>query len=78
MEKLPAWTHRFVLPLVVSGLMATMVLAVSTYRVAGFSGLEEHWFSFWLVTWVIAFPTLVIILPLVNKIVSLVVEKPSV
>ena len=78
MKKLPAWTHRFVLPLVVSGLITAIVCDVSIYRVAGFSGLEEHWFSSWLVTWVIVFPTLVIILPLVNKIVSLVVEKPSV
>ena len=77
MRKLPARTHRFVLPFVMTGLMTSVVCAVSTYRVAGVVGLQEKWFSTWLITWAIAFPTLVIILPLVNRIVSLIVEKPG-
>ncbi len=77
MKKLPAWTHRYVLPLVMTGLMTAIVCAISTYRVAGVVGLEEKWFSTWLITWVIAFPTLVLIMPLVQLIVSYIVEAPG-
>jgi hypothetical protein len=77
MKKLPARMYQYVLPFVMTGLLTSVVCAVSPFRVAGLIGLEEKWFSIWLITWAIAFPTLVIIMPLVKLIVSSIVEVPG-
>ncbi len=76
-KKLPARYAGIVMPFVLSILMTFVVSLVATLRtiglVPGFGGL---WMSAWALSWVIAFPTLLLVLPLVRKIVGLVVHQP--
>lgn len=76
MKKLPAWTHRFVMPFILTLLMTACVSLIATIRVAGFGGVAEHWLDSWLWSWVIAYPVILVIFPIVRWMVSRVVEEP--
>lgn len=77
MKKLPASTHRFVMPFFLTLLMTACVSFIATVRVAGFGGLAEYWLGAWLWSWAIAYPAILIIFPIVRWIVSKVVEQPD-
>ena len=77
MHKLAAKWHPYAMALVMTCIMTAVVCAVSTFRVAGVAGLHDKWLTAWLISWAVAFPTLVIIMPLVRFIVSKVVEVPG-
>jgi energy-converting hydrogenase Eha subunit A len=76
MKKLPAKAHGIVMPFILTMLMTAIVSGISTFRVVGLSGLASHWPSNWLWSWGVAFPVLLVVMPLVRKIVSLLVEDP--
>jgi hypothetical protein len=65
------------MPLILSVLMSGIVSFVATLKSIGmppdFLGI---WLGAWQVSWLIAFPTLLIVLPFVRRIVALVVEQP--
>ncbi|MPS98851.1 MAG: DUF2798 domain-containing protein [Pseudomonas sp.] len=66
--KLPAAYGALVMPLLLSILMTFVVSAVSTLRSIGLApGFFYIWFSAWALSWVIAFPTLLFVLPLVRR-----------
>lgn len=77
-RKLPARYGSFVMPLVLSILMTFVVSCIATERSLGF-GPEflATWPVAWGLSWIVAFPTLLLVLPLVRRIVALVVESPS-
>lgn len=73
--KLPASYNAVAVPLVLSVLMSGIVSCISTIKTVGLaSDLLGRWLGAWGVSWVIAFPTLLILLPLVRKVVGLVVQ----
>lgn len=78
MAKLPARFNTVALPLVLSGLMSLIVSGVSTWRAVGvpanFLGL---WLNAWAWSWLIAFPAVMVVLPIARRIVARVVEQPS-
>ena len=76
MKKLPAWTHHFVLPLLITLFMSAIVSFIATIRAVGFDGLSEVWFSAWLWSWAVAYPALQIVMPIAQKLVTYIVEKP--
>lgn len=56
------------MPLLLSVLMTFVVSAVTTLRSIGLApGFLHIWLSAWALSWVIAFPTLLLALPLVRK-----------
>ena len=60
--------------LIVSGLMSFVVSGVSTYASLG----EIHsgiWISNWLKSWAVAFPTILIVAPLVRNMLGKLVAK---
>lgn len=65
------------MPLFLSLFMTCVVSLVSTLRGIG---LAEHflsiWLSAWALSWLVAFPTLLMVLPLVRRLTTLVVETP--
>lgn len=67
-RKLPARCARWLMPLLLSVLMTCVVSMISTLRSAG---LHPHpgwlWLSAWALSWLIAFPTLLVMLPLVRR-----------
>lgn len=75
--KLPAHYTAVVMPLVLSVLMTFVVSAISTFRSLGPTpAFLATWPSAWAISWLVAFPTLLAVLPLVRKIVALAVEQP--
>ncbi len=77
-RKLPPSAATFVMPLILSILMTCIVSAVSTLRNIGLvEGVAGHWLQAWGLSWLIAFPTLLLVLPLVRRIVGLLVQTPA-
>lgn len=77
-RKLPPSAAAFVMPLILSILMTCVVSAVSTLRNIGLvEGVAGHWLQAWGLSWLIAFPTLLLVLPLVRRIVGLLVQVPA-
>ncbi len=76
-KKLPKKMGSLLMPFIVSGLMTLIVAGVSTAFSLGLSApnLFEMWSGAWMISWIIAFPSLIFILPLAKKVVSLVVEE---
>lgn len=75
--KLPARYAALVMPLVLSVLMTFVVSAISTLKSLGATpAFLATWPSAWALSWLVAFPTLLLVLPLVRRIVALVVEAP--
>jgi hypothetical protein len=76
--KLPARYAAIVTPLVLSVLMTFVVSAISTLRSLGPTpAFMATWPAAWAISWLVAFPTLLAVLPLVRRIVALAVEAPS-
>lgn len=74
-RKLPARYARFVMPLVLSIIMTFIISGVSTLRGVGLTpDFLRLWMQAWALSWMVAFPTLILVLPLVRKIVGMVVE----
>ncbi len=77
-RKLPARFNAVVTPLVITFLMTCVVSGISTLNGIGLrDDFAVTWLQSWGASWVVAFPTLVIILPLVRRIVGAVVEQPG-
>ena len=79
-RKLPARYAPVVMPLVLSVLMTFVVSMISTLRSLGpTQAFLATWPGAWALSWLVAFPTLLAVLPLVRRIVALVVTSaPSV
>jgi hypothetical protein len=74
-RRLPPRYAALVMPLVLSVLMSLIVSGVSTLKSLGIgAAFLSTWPVAWFLSWLIAFPTLLMVLPLVRRIVSLVVE----
>jgi hypothetical protein len=75
LRKLPARYAGIVMPLFLSLFMTCIVSAISTARSVGLGAeLLRLWPSAWALSWVIAFPTLLLVLPLVRKATAAVVQ----
>ena len=75
MKKLPANMHGVVMPFFLSMFMTLIVSAISTVHALGIHGVFRIWLVSWLFSWAIAFPALLLVLPLVKKCVQFVVEE---
>jgi hypothetical protein len=75
LRKLPARFERYVMPLVLSGVMTCVVSLTDTLHSLGFSpNFIRTWPGVWLLSWAVAFPTVLLALPLIRRAVALVVE----
>src|ERR1044072_5821432 len=76
-RKLPARYAPIVMPFVLSILMTAVVSVISTLRSLGATpAFLATWPSAWALSWLVAFPTLLMVLPLVRRIVTLLVAAP--
>lgn len=76
--KLPVQAMSWIMPLILSGLMSATISMVNLWKNMGwFEGFFEKWFSVWLFSWMIAFPTVIIFLPIVRRLSMLIVDVPS-
>lgn len=77
LPKLPRQFGYIVTPFFLSILMTFIVSLVSTLRSIGLvDGFVAIWFQSWGLSWIVAFPTLLLVLPLVRKLTSVFVRIP--
>ncbi len=76
-SKLPPRAVHVVLPLVITFIMTCVVSFVSTAKNLGFANPEfaHSWIGAWGISWVIAFPVLLFVLPMARRIVFSFVEQ---
>ena len=76
-RKLPARYAAIVLPFFLSCIMTCLISAISTLRGVGFApGVLQLWLGSWGVSWLIAFPALMAVLPVVRRLTGKLVEMP--
>lgn len=77
-RKLPARYHGFAMPLVLSVLMSCIVSSMATLHTTGLAaGFLRRWMGAWGTSWLIGFPTLLAVLPVVRRVVHWIVESPE-
>jgi len=75
MPKLPPRFGAIVMPLLLSVFMTFIVSMVSTLRSIGPApDFIQVWLGAWAISWVVAFPTLLLILPIVRRATAAVVR----
>lgn len=73
-RKLPARSGALVTPMILSGLMTLIVSGISTLRVLGPTpAFLQSWPSVWGLSWLIAFPVLLLALPLARRLSAMLV-----
>lgn len=66
--KLPSRYGALVMPLLLSILMTCVVSLISTLKSIGMSPLlGSKWLAAWSISWLVAFPILLLLLPVVRK-----------
>lgn len=74
-RRLPARMRVIIFPMILSLLMSGVVSTIATVKAVGIvDGLLTHVLEAWALSYVIAFPSALLVMPLVQKIVSLLVE----
>jgi len=77
LPKLPARFAMVVTPFFLSIVMTCVISFVSTLRGVGWvPGIMHLWLGSWGISWLIAFPTLMVMLPLVRKLTGVFVQAP--
>ncbi|QLY33695.1 DUF2798 domain-containing protein [Nocardia huaxiensis] len=77
-RKLPARFAPVILPLLLSILMTCVVSCISTISGNGVhADFPPLWLRAWGISWVIAFPTLLLMLPLVRRLTAALVDMPG-
>lgn len=73
--KLPAKYAAWILPLLLSGLMSGIISFINTVKNLGWiENLGSIFFSAWMMSWMFAYPIVLIILPIVRKLTGLFVD----
>ncbi len=72
MHKLPARYASVLTPLLLTCIMTGIISGISTVRAIGFApGVLVLWREAWLLSWLVAFPLMTMLLPLVQRTVRL-------
>lgn len=75
LRKLPARYAGLVMPFLLSVLMTSIVSLISTFKGVGrVPDFWQLWLSAWAVSWLVAFPALLVALPLVRKLTAVLVD----
>ena len=63
---------------VLSALMSLIVSGIATFRNAGpVDGFITLWFDAWFPSWLVAFPTVLVVAPLARRLVAMLVKAPA-
>lgn len=76
-RKLPPASGRYVMPLVLTFLMTFAVAGISTFvAVRAISAFFfASWMQSWMISWAMAFPAMVLLMPLTRRIVASLVRS---
>ena len=76
MRKLPARYATVLTPFILTGVMTCVVSGISTLASLGFGAhLVLPWMRAWALSWLVAFPLMYFMLPVVRRVVSLFVHE---
>jgi hypothetical protein len=76
MKKLPASYMRYALPAGTAVFMTFLVSGVATWRAVGWTdGMVGTWMSSWGIAWLVAYPTMLVMMPLVRRWLGLIIEE---
>jgi hypothetical protein len=76
LPKLPARYASLVLPFFLTCVMTCVVSGISTFRVAGIGpDVLGTWLLSWGLSWAVAYPTMLLVLPSVKKLVAALVAS---
>ena len=74
--KLPKSASHIATAFVLSVFMTAVISAISTIRNIGMTAkVFETWPSAWFLSWIIAFPTLLLVLPVVRRVVKAITKE---
>lgn len=77
LPKVPARYATFVMQVLLSLLMTFVVSLISTLRALGPSpDFFRLWFGAWGLSWLVGFPTLVVVMPIVRRLTAALTETP--
>ncbi|WP_449256574.1 DUF2798 domain-containing protein [Bosea sp. (in: a-proteobacteria)] len=77
-RRLPPRYAAVVMPFILSVLMTFVVSGISTLKALGLTPeFLQTWPVSWALSWIVAFPTLLLVLPVVRRLVALVVAPPA-
>lgn len=77
-RRLPARYAGVAMPFFLSVLMTFVVSGISTLKALGPTAeFLQTWPGSWALSWIVAFPTLLLVLPVVRRLVALVVAPPA-
>ncbi|MCY6413426.1 MULTISPECIES: DUF2798 domain-containing protein [Acinetobacter] len=77
MAKLPAKYAGWIIPLLLSCLMSGTISFINLLMNMGFNtGFINQWLATWMFSWAIAYPVVLVFLPLVRRLTGLIVEMP--
>jgi hypothetical protein len=75
-RKLPAKAAFVLTPMILSFLMSGIVASIATLRAVGVTpGLASKILHAWMLSYPVAFPTAMIVMPIVRRVVGLLVES---
>ena len=74
-RKLPARYAAVVMPFFLSLMMSGIISFISTLRSVGWNAMSvQGWLGAWGISWVVAFPTVLMLLPVVRRLTAMVVQ----
>ncbi len=76
-RKLPNRYANVLLPLILSIVMTFVITIIATLQSIGLApGVIDIWLRSWGASWLVAFPTILVVLPLARRLVAFLVEPP--
>lgn len=73
--KLPAKYAAWIMPLFLSGLMSGTISMINLWKNLGYiDGFFIRWLGIWLFSWIVAYPTVLIFLPIVRRLTGVFVD----
>lgn len=74
-RKLPARYAGVVMPFFLSLMMSGIISFISTLRGIGWQAMTlQGWLGAWALSWAVAFPTVLLLLPVVRRLTGMVVQ----
>ena len=74
--KLPAATEPYVFGLLLSCLMCVVTTGIATFLAIGWrEDVLLLWAKSWLAAWIVAFPSVLVVAPIVRRLTSMIVSK---
>ena len=77
-RRLPARYGALVMPFILTAMMTCVISGISTVNALGFTALVlRDWPRAWSMSWIVAYPTILVVLPVVRRLTAMVVDQDA-